>query len=82
MQTRSAAATSAAPGPAVAEQTGASPTTDTHTVALQKHSNPLPPARWQVVKRGMPLGKAVAYCQAKGVKVSMHLMVPEELQHA
>jgi hypothetical protein len=42
----------------------------------------LPPSKWQVVKKGMPLGKAVAYCKAKGVKVNLDLMVPEELHHA
>jgi hypothetical protein len=49
---------------------------------LVKQPDLLPPSQWQQVKRGMPLGKAVAYCQAKGIKVSMNLMVPEELQHA
>jgi hypothetical protein len=67
--------------PTEGEQPADSPRQDVRTV-LAKQPKMLPPSEWQTAKRGMPLGKAVAYCQARGIKVSMNLMVPEELEHA
>jgi hypothetical protein len=47
-------------------------------MAVQVHNTSLPSSQWRIAKRGMPLGKAVAYCHAKGVKVSLDLLTPKE----
>lgn len=68
--------------PSDSDGAGGSHMPEARTVLLQRPVKPLPPPDWQMVKRGLPLGKAVAYCEAKGIKVNMDLMVPEQLQYA
>jgi hypothetical protein len=90
MQTRSAAAPQlAAAGPHVeageaaeAAAPDSPPPAALRTVSVQAKPALLPPSQWKVLARPMPLGKSIAYCKARGMRVDLDLMVPEELTGA
>jgi hypothetical protein len=82
MSTRSASAAPKAAAGTTSAPVANPPPASPHTMAVQVHSTSLPLSQWRIAKRGMPLGKAVAYCHAKGVKVSMDLLTPEEITNA
>jgi hypothetical protein len=50
------------------------------TAMPARRSMPAAKLGWQRVRKGLPLGKAVAYCEARGIKVGLHLMAPKELR--